>query len=72
MRFDSTKICDYWHIPQIVVSTADFLTFQMLVLVLIGAEFFRFVWKSQGIYSLWKVATMSEAVDFVDNRSLIC
>jgi hypothetical protein len=60
MFFDRPTMYDYWHIPSIMDCTADFLTFQMLVLI--GADSFSFLiatfWKSQGIYSFWKMAAV--------------
>jgi hypothetical protein len=55
MCFDSTKMSDYWHIPSILVCPADFLWFQMFVLI--GADSFSFLIASLsgnigGIYSL--------------------
>jgi hypothetical protein len=41
MCFDSTKMSDYWHIPSILVCPADFLWFQMFVLI--GADSFSFL-----------------------------
>jgi hypothetical protein len=42
--------------------TADFLTFQMLLII--GTDSFfvsncKLVWENQGIYSLWKVSTLN-------------
>jgi hypothetical protein len=39
--FDSTAVCDYRPIPQIMVCTANFLMFHMLILM--GADGFFFL-----------------------------
>jgi hypothetical protein len=61
MCYDTTTVLDYWHIPLNHGFKANFLTFQMLVLIGADSSIIsncKFVWKSWGIYSLWKVATL--------------
>jgi hypothetical protein len=74
--FDSTTMCDYWHVPQIMVCTAGFLMFQMPVLI--GTDSFfvstcKSFWDSQGIYLSEKcMATLDSAKRHVWGSAVVC
>jgi hypothetical protein len=54
-----------------MIRIADFLTFQMLVSIGADNSFVyncKFIWKSQLIYSLWKVATLLFFLDTLIQR----